>query len=30
MEKKGNREFRWALKFFAAKKLEEKESFVFW
>lgn len=28
--KKGNRVFHWALKFFAAKKLKEKESFVFW
>lgn len=30
MEKKGNRVFHWALKFFAAKKLKEEESFVFW
>lgn len=30
MEKKGNRVFHWALKFFAAKKIKEKESFVFW
>lgn len=25
MEKKGNREFHWALKFFAAKKLRERK-----
>ena len=28
--KKKVTEFHWALKFFAAKKLKEKESIVFW